>query len=519
MAIASGVALGRFGWRMTIITIAKKLEYFLRNRMFGHLEKMSQSYFNNNKTGDLMAHCTNDISTVRMAFGQGTILIVDSLFMTIMTVFLMITKVSPKLTAVSLLPLPFIALIVFIFSRVIRQRFQAVQEAFSGLTDKAQESFSGIRIIKSFVQEQHELASFNEQNTNNFNKSIDLIKIQGALFPLIMSVSMFSIIITLFYGGTLVINDLISMGDLVAFISYIGLLTWPMMAFGFVFNLLQRGFVSLNRINAILNTDPEIIDENIIENIYDIKPEIKLSNLTFRYPGTTMDVLKNINLEIHSGETVAIVGRTGSGKTTLVNLLLRLYNVETSMIEFSGTDINRLPVKKIRDMIGYVPQDNFLFSKPVKENIAFASDHIPFAKVEAAANVAMVHSEIMGFPKKYDTELGERGVNMSGGQKQRVSIARALAKDPEIIILDDSLSAVDTKTEETILGHLREELNARTAIIISHRVSTIKDADKIVVLDEGAIIEQGTHDTLIANGSYYAELYEKQLIEDKLSRE
>lgn len=517
MVLASGVALGRFGWRMTIITIAKRMEYMLRNKLFSHFEKLSQNYFNNHKTGDLMAHCTNDIGTVRQAFGQGTVLVIDSFFMTVMTVFMMVTQINMSLTLVALIPLPLIILLVSVLSKIIRSRFQTVQEAFSSLTDKVQESFSGIRIIKSFVQEDLELESFNEHNFINLRSNINLIKVQGALFPMISLIAAITIVITLMFGGNLVINGTITVGNLVAFLSYIRLLTWPMMATGFVFNLLQRGVVSLKRINTILDTKAEIIDSQFIEDIYNFEPEIEIKNLNFAYPDTSEPVLKGINMKINKGDTIAIVGRTGSGKTTLMNLLLRVYNVDNHSIYFNSHDINKIPLKTLRTSIGYVPQDNFLFSKTISDNVSFGGDHITDQTIESSTKVSMVYDEIMNFPDGFSTYLGERGVNMSGGQKQRVSIARALAKDPDIIIFDDSLSAVDTKTEETILAHLKEDLKSRTAILISHRVSTIKDADKIYVLDEGQIIEEGSHTELIENGKYYSELYEKQLLEEKIT--
>lgn len=519
LIIATAVAVGRYGWRMYIIGISKRLEKYVRNKVFRHLENMSQNYYNNHKTGDLMAHCTNDISMIRMAFGGGTIMIIDSLFMTIITIVLMITRINFKLTLIALSPLPFIALLVLLLSKVMRRKFKAVQEAFSTMSEVVQESFGGIRIIKSFVQEKSELEKFNRSNQNNFDKNMDLIKLQGLVFPMVSLITMISIIISLIYGGNLVINNEISIGNLVSFLSYVSMLTWPMMALGFVYHRLQQGRVSLERINKILDTEPEIKDGAMVKkDLKDqhIKPNIEIKNLSFKYPNTNEFALKNINLCVNSGETLAIVGKTGSGKTTLVNLLLRQYNISPDKIKINEYDLLEIPIKKIRDMIGYVPQDNFLFSKSIKENIGFSSSKISFDDIKNVSNIAMVHSEIVKFEGSYQTLLGERGVNMSGGQKQRVSIARALAKDPDIIILDDSLSAVDTKTEESILNHLAIELKEKTSIIIAHRVSTIKSADKIVVLDHGSIVESGNHESLLEEKGYYYDLYQKQLIEEKL---
>ena len=519
LIIAIAVAVGRFGWRMYIIGISKRLEKYVRNKVFRHLENMSQNYYNNHKTGDLMAHCTNDISMIRMAFGGGTIMIIDSLFMTIITIILMITRIDFRLTLIALSPLPFIAILVLLLSKVMRRKFKAVQEAFSTMSEVVQESFGGIRIIKSFVQETSELEKFNRSNKNNFDKNMDLIKLQGLVFPLVSLITMISIIISLIYGGSLVINNEITIGNLVSFLSYVSMLTWPMMALGFVYHRLQQGRVSLERLNKILDTEPEIKDGPMVkEELNDeiIKPNIEIKDLSFKYPDTNEFALKNISLSVNSGETLAIVGKTGSGKTTLVNLLLRQYNIPDEKIKIDEYDLLELPIRKIREMIGYVPQDNFLFSKSIEENIGFSNSKISFDNIKKVSKIAMVHSEIIKFEGSYQTLLGERGVNMSGGQKQRVSIARALAKDPDIIILDDSLSAVDTKTEESILNHLAEELKDKTSIIIAHRVSTIKSADKIIVLDHGSIVESGNHKSLLEDKGYYYDLYQKQLIEEKL---
>ena len=520
LAIAVGVAIGRYGWRMTIVATAKKLEYWLRGRVFQHLERMSLNYFNHHKTGDLMAHCTNDIAAIRNAFGGGVIMLVDALFMGIMTVVIMIIKIDLKLTLIALIPLPLIAIFIIVLGEQVRVRFQKVQEAFSDLTDVAQENFSGVRIIKSFVQERASLRHFNEKNQNNFDKNISMAKLFGIVHPLVGFIAMLSTLIAMIYGGNLVIDDVISIGDFVAFLTFVGMLSWPMMALGMVYNMLQRGQVSLKRINIILETPPEIIDIGVLEALnaaYAVKPEIEIKNLSFRYPRTDIDVLKDISLTVNAGETLAIVGKTGTGKTTLVNLLLKLYNVEGGTIFLGGVDINRIPLQKLRSIMGYVPQDNFLFSKTIKYNVGFGLDGITDDDVAHYTKIAQIYDEIQGFPKGFDTELGERGVNMSGGQKQRVSIARALAKKPEIIIMDDSLSAVDTKTEESILSHLKETLSATTSILIAHRLSTIKHAEQIIVLSEGTIAERGTHEALIALDGIYADMYRKQLLEEKLS--
>lgn len=522
LAIASGVAIGRFGWRMTIITASKKMEYWLRNKIFEHLEKMSLNYFNHHKTGDLMAHCTNDISSVRNAFGPGVIMLVDAVFMGIMTVVIMINRISLKLTLLALIPLPLIAIFITVMGKYIRVRFQKVQEAFSDLSDSAQETFSGIRIVKSFVQEKKSLAHFNKTNQLNFDREMHLVKLFGFMHPMVGFISLLSTLVALVFGGFMVIDGEISIGNLVAFISFIGMLSWPMMAIGFVYNNLQRGMVSLKRLNNILNTPAEIMDLTCLDAFnaqFDPEPEIEIRDLTFAYPNFEKPALSNISLKLPKGKTLAIVGKTGSGKTTLVNLLLRLYDVPEKTIFVGGKDIREMPIKTIRSKTGYVPQDNFLFSQTVAYNLKFGDFSADENTIHHATKTSGVYGEIMQFPHGFETELGERGVNMSGGQKQRVSIARALSKKPEILILDDSLSAVDTKTEESILTHLKEEAKETTTILIAHRLSTIQHADEIIVLEGGHIIERGAHGELVAMGGQYAELYQKQLLEEKLSKE
>ena len=515
--VTFGVALGRFGWRMTIIGIAKKLEYFLRDIVFKKLTKQSQEYYNQHKTGDLMARCTNDISTIRQAFGQGTILVVDSFFMAIMAITIMISRVNLSLTLIALIPLPIVVIVMNIIKKSMGLRFKFVQEAFSKISEVAQESFSGIRILKTFVQEQNNLHHFNKSNKLNLDRSLDLIKIQGVMHPFVATISSISLLVSILYGGNLVINQVITLGELVSFISLIGMMTWPMMALGFMFNLVQRGKVSLQRVNEILNSTSEI---DLKRNGMNFNtPSISVKNLSFKYPESNTNVLENINFTVSPGETLAIVGHTGAGKSTLVELLLKTYNVDNGLIEVGGVDLNKISLNSLREKIGYVPQNNFLFSKTINENIAYNSSEIDKVKTENMARISMVYNEIDQLEKKFETELGERGVNLSGGQKQRISIARAFYKDPEIIILDDSLSAVDTKTEAKILKHLKEELKNKTSIIISHRVSTIKDADNIIVLEEGKIIESGSHIQLIELDGYYRSLYNKQLLEQKILEE
>ena len=511
------IALGRYFWRIYIFGTSRKMEYYLRNTLFEHLLTLSPSYYNTHKTGDLMAHATNDINAVRLASGQGIMMAVDAIFLTILSMVMMIKTTNIRLTIIALITLPFITLTVSKFGKVIYKRFISVQEAFSDLTDTTQENFAGIRVIKSFVQEDLIIDEFTQVNEDNLNKNLNLVKVSGIFHPLIQFVASVSFLVVIVYGGKLVMLDTISLGDFIAFNNYLGLLIWPMMAVGWVINILQRGVASMERINTILDEEAEIVDAENTISTENIKGKIQFENVKFKYPGTEEPVLKDINFTLKEGETLAIVGRTGSGKTTLVNLLLRLYDIEHGRILLDNIDIRNLKLKDLRENIAYVPQDNFLFSSTIKENIEFAFEHsLPQEKVFAAAQAAQVYDNIIDFPEGFDTVLGERGVTLSGGQKQRVSIARALAKDAPILILDDSLSSVDTETEEKILNNLETLAERKTLIIISHRISTVQNADEIIVLDDGHIIERGNHESLLENNGFYNYLYEKQLLEEKI---
>ncbi len=512
MGIAAVVVACRYLWRIYIMGTARKLEFHLRDMLFTHLQKLSVNFYNEHKTGDLMAHATNDINAVRMALGPGIIMLTDALFLTIATVIIMSQTIDLRLTVLALLPLPFLATLVLFVGRIIHVRFKAVQAAFSDMTERVQENLSGIRVIKSFVQEDAELDRFDEVAYSFVQKNMSLIKIWGLFMPLIQFISGISYLIVLSYGGILVIDGTISLGAFVAFNTYLAMLIWPMMALGWVINVLQRGASSMERLKVLLEKKPEVFDGPDVKKVDRLRGELEIRHLNFSYPDGTR-VLNDINIKLPRGNTLAIIGRTGSGKSTLANLLLRLYNPPPGQIMLDGIDINRIPLAVLRRDIGYVPQDGFLFSTTLHENIAFADENYSRHSVEEAARLAQIYDNIVELPHQFDTLSGERGVTLSGGQKQRVTIARALIKDPALLIMDDCLSAVDTQTEEEILKGLRRFMAGRSSIIISHRVSTVQDADEIIVMDQGWIIERGIHQDLLKQGGLYQQLHHKQQLE------
>ncbi len=512
------IGLGRYYWRIYIMGTSYELEYYIRNKLFRHLQTLSTNYFNKNKTGDLMAHGTEDINRIRMALGPGIVMITDAIFMTIAALIMMIYTTNIRLAVMAIIPLPFLALTIGKFGKVIFKRSKLVQESFSDLSDNAQENFSGIRVVKSFVQEEREIKKFTKSNKQNFKANMHLIKIHGLFEPIVRFISSLSYLIVIWYGGTLVIRGTISLGDFVAFISYLGLLVWPMMAIGFVINILQRGAASMDRINKIMAEKPEIYDHEDVINKKSIEGEIEFRNVSFKYPESIEYALKDISFKVPKGSTLGIVGRTGSGKTTIITLLLRLYEIEEGEILVDGVNVSKIPLKTLRENIGYVSQDNFLFSTSIKDNISFAfEDEIKNEQIYEAAKISQVYDNIIEFPQKFDTSLGERGVTLSGGQRQRTALARAIIKNPDILILDDSLSAVDTQTEEKILDNLEKVMKNRTNMLIAHRISTVKNSDQIIVFDEGKIVERGIHEELIEKKGLYNDIYNKQLLEEKIS--
>ncbi|BCJ96443.1 ATPase [Anaerocolumna cellulosilytica] len=510
------MAIGRFGWRYFIFGAARSIEFELRNDMFTHLETLSMGFYNRNKTGDLMSHFTNDLNAIRMSIGPAVITSFDACIMTIMVLTKMILYVDLRLTLLAVIPMIFIAIGGVYYGRSAERRFSEKQKAFSDLTDQVQESVSGIRVVKAFVQERKELIQFAKANKENKDKNMRVVKLQAVIMPLLDVIIGLSSLITLIYGGYLTINGGITLGRFIAFNQYIYMLVWPMIAAGESITLFSQGFASLKRVENIFQEKPEIYDEEELDEVTKLQGEIEFHNLTFRFTKETPIVLEDINVKVEQGSTLAVLGRTGSGKSSIANLLLRMYNVEPGMLTIDGHDIRKIPLKVLRENIAYVPQDNFLFSDTLKNNIAFGSANKELELVHMAAREACIHDNIMDFPEDYSTLVGERGVTLSGGQKQRSSIARALMKNAPILILDDALSAVDINTEEQILENLKKNRKDKTTIIIAHRISTIQNADNILVLEEGKVAEYGNHEQLLNRQGIYAKMYEKQQLEKQL---
>jgi ATP-binding cassette, subfamily B, multidrug efflux pump len=513
IAVLSGFFL--FLTRRTIIVASRKIEYDLRNDFFDHLLKLHLRYFQFTPTGDLMAHATNDIGAVRNFLGPAIMYSADTIVAFILITSIMVS-INPVLTGLSFIPLPFISIFVYLIASSVNKKYTAVQAQYSVLTAKAQESLSGIRVIKSFVREDNEIKSFEKISREYLDKNMKLVKVHSLMAPLMVLFIGISLMIIIWVGGRMVIDDTLSLGNLTAFMIYLGWLIWPMIAFGWVANMVQQSAASMKRITVILDTKPEIRDESDTVTIREMKGNINFNNISFRYKDDLPEVLKNINLNIPAGTTLAIIGNTGSGKTTTVNLVSRLFDASSGTLEIDGIDIRKIPVEVLRSNIGYVTQETFLFSTTIKENILFGVDRFSDEDFKLAVEIAQIDKDVQTFQDKYDTVIGERGITLSGGQKQRVSIARAVLRKPTILILDDALSAVDTYTEEEILKRLTKFMQSRTSIIISHRISTVKNADLIIVLEDGKIAESGKHEDLITTQGIYAELYAKQLLEREL---
>ena len=518
--MGAAMAAGRFGWRYFIFGAALDVRRRLQEDLFAHLEKLSMRNYNEHKTGDLMAHFTNDMRSVQMLMGPTVVTAFDATVMLVMVLGKMMFYVDMRLTLVAVIPLLLIMYGDYYYGKVMHRKFFAKQRAFSDLTDQVQEAVSGIRVIKAFVQERQELAAFARVNRLNQDRNMAVARTQALFMPLLDLVIGVSGLLTLLYGGYLTIAGEITLGQFEAFNLYIAMLVWPMLAAGECITFISQGMASLKRIRTILDEKPEIVDGAEVKDVAALRGEIELDGLTFAYPDQEdVTVLDSIRIHVDQGSTLAVLGRTGSGKSTLANLLLRLYDAKSDMIRIDGRPICEIPLSVLRRDVAYVPQESFLFSDTLERNIAFGAERKSREEIQRAARDACIHSNIMDFPEGYDTMVGERGVTLSGGQKQRSAIARALLKDAPILILDDALSAVDTDTEEQILHNLRVNRAGRTTIIIAHRISTIQNADRILVLDEGRAAEYGAHEELMALGGIYRSIHDKQQLEKQLREE
>ena len=540
VTLVSGVF--RFLMRRIIIGVSREIEFDMRGDFFAHLEKLTPIFYNKNQTGDLMALATNDLNAVRSLVGPGVMYSMNTVVVAGFALFLMIV-LSWKLTVVALLPLVILSVGMYHSMKLIHRAFEKVQEKFGALNSRAQENLAGIRVVRTYAREDHEIGEFDRQSQVYLKANMKLYKIQSLLSPLLTSVAGLGALFILGYGGKQVIDGTITLGTFVAFSGYMAMLIWPMVALGWVMNMVERGLASMQRINVVMKTEPAVRDvlqaEPAAEGVLETEPvatdqpdtrestplrprdrSVEFENVTFAYDATSgrAPVLKDLSFTVRDGETVAVVGPTGSGKSTLVSLILRLYEPQSGRVRVGGVPVEKIPLFELRSLIGLIPQDIFLFSDTIAENVAFGVASLAEEDLGRLTRLAAIDEEIQGFPAKYETVLGERGINLSGGQKQRVAIARALAKDPAILILDDALSSVDTDTEERILRSLREEMKKRTAILISHRISTVRDADRILVLDDGRLVEEGTHEDLIERGGLYADMFHKQQIMYDLER-
>lgn len=507
----------RYIWRVRIWGNAAKLERIIRNRLYKHFTKMDSQFFQKYRTGDLMAHATNDLRAIRMVAGGGILTMADALSITLVTITAMFLIIDWRLTILAILPLPLLAVSSRYLGKMLHNRFRDAQEAFSKMNNKVQESLQGIKVIKTFGQEKEDINEFTDQTENILNKNREVYKVDSIFDPVLTLIIGISYTISIIIGGNLIINNEISVGEFVTFISYLGMLVWPMFAIGRLFNIVERGSASYERVELLLNEESSIVEkENAIDEA--INGVLTFNIESFTYPDDTETALDNIHFSIKNGETVGIVGKTGAGKSTILKLLLREYDEYDGSIQFGSRDIRDYSLDALLENIGYIPQNNYLFSSSIRDNIRFSNPDLSKEKVEEAALLADIHEDILEMPQGYDTQTGERGVSLSGGQQQRISIARGLVKNPELMILDDSLSAVDAKTEEKILKNLRDLGREQSTIIVAHRISSLMHADEIIVLEKGKIIERGTHEELVRLDGWYNDMYNQQQLE-KISSE
>lgn len=519
LCMAILITIGRVLWRFFIFGASRKIEKEIRNDMFHKLEELSQNYFNSHKTGDLMTHFTNDLEALRNSIGPAVISSFDAIVMTGLVLYKMMVHVNLRLTLLTLIPMTAIAVGGYYFGEVFEKKFADKQEAFAKMSDQVQESITGERVIKAFVQEKKQDDIFRKVNLYNKKKNMEVVKMMATFMPLLDFVVGVSYAITIIYGGYLAMTAQITLGRFIAFNQYLGLLVWPMIALGDSITMFSQGKAAIGRINQIFHEIPEIVDDPNVLDVQELHGKISIRNLSFAYGQNYPNALTDINLEIEQGETLAILGRTGDGKTTLVNLLLRMYDIEDGAILFDGNDIQKISLQVLRSHIAYVPQDSYLFSDTLERNIAFGKRDASHDEIIEVCKEACVHDNIIDFSEGYETIVGERGVTLSGGQKQRCAIARALLKNAPILILDDSLSAVDTDTEDQILENLKKKRINKTTIMIAHRISTVKNADHIAILDNGRMIEYGTFDELMAHQGVFKEMYDKQQLEKQLNAE
>jgi ATP-binding cassette, subfamily B, multidrug efflux pump len=511
VAVIKGIFM--FFMRQTIIVVSRLVEYDLKNEIYHKYQTLNLGFYRRNNTGDLMNRVSEDVGRVRMYIGPAIMYTLNLIVLFILVISTMLS-VNPKLTLYAVLPMPFLFLSIYYVQNIINQKSEKIQAQLSTLSNTIQESFSGIRVIKAYVRENEMKDKFNAESADYLQKTMGLVNTQAVFFPTVLTLVGISTLLTIYIGGQEVINGTITAGNIAEFIVYVNMLTWPVTSVGWVTSLVQRASASQKRINEFVQLVPEIkVEDN--QTIHDINGEIEFKNVSFQYPDTGIKALKNVSFKIFSGQTMAIIGKTGAGKSTMANLLFRMYDVNEGEILVDGLNIKIHQLAHLREQMSMVPQEVFLFSDSIKNNIAFGTSNVSTEQIEKAARYAAVYENIIQFDKGFETMVGERGITLSGGQKQRISIARAILKDPKVLVFDDALSAVDTKTEEAILTKLKTIMNQRTSILISHRISTVKDADLILYLDNGEIVEQGTHAELLSLGNAYAELYQKQLLEEE----